>query len=140
MSIEFMFFAAGFVIGAFVSIFVCSICWYQKKMTKYRKPKKSTITPRFAKRELKMNVVKTAIQRDRLILEDSDQVYEYAAKKLLRQIASTIREQLMDNIEVSSDYKTNCMILEFTFWTRRPRQKVRDRRIEEMGRTLGENE
>lgn len=126
MSIEFMFFAAGFVIGAFVSIFVCFICWYQKKMAKYRKPKKSTITPVFAKseikfdeRKLKKNVVTTAIQRDRLMLEDSDQVFEYAAKKLLRQIASTIREQLMDNIEVSRDYKTNCMILKFTFWTRR---------------------
>ena len=126
MSIEFMFFVAGFVIGAFVSIFVCSICWYQEKMTKYRKPKKSTITPVFAKSELKFDesklkkhVVTTAIQRDRLMLEDSDQVYEYAAKKLLRQIASTIREQLMDNIEIHSDEQTNCMILEFTFWTRR---------------------
>lgn len=127
MPIEFMFFVAGFVIGAFVSIFVCSICWYQEKMTKYKKPQKSIITPVIAKSELERNVVRTAIQKDRLRLEDSDQVYEYAAKKLLRQIASTIREQLMDNIEVSSDYKTNCMILEFTFWTRRPRQKVRDR-------------
>lgn len=122
MSIEFMFFVAGFVIGAFVSIFVCSICWYQEKMTKYRKPKTSTITPVFAKSELKMNVVRTAIQRDRLVLEDIDQVYENAAKKLLRQIASTIREQLMDNIEVSSDYKTNCMILEFKFWTIKGRE------------------
>ena len=127
MSIEFMFFAAGFVIGAFVSIFVCFICWYQKKMTKYRKPKTSTITPVFAKSELQMNVVRTAIQKDRLRLDDSDQVFEYAAKKLLRQIASIIKEQLMDNIEVHSDDPTNCMILEFTFWTRRPRQKVRDR-------------
>ena len=127
MSIEFMFFAAGFVIGAFVSIFVCSICWYQEKMSKYRKPKKSTITPRFAKSELMMNVVKTAIQRDRLVLEDTDQVYIYAKKKLLRQIMSILDEHFMDNIEVSSDYKTNCMILEFTFWTRRPRQKVRDK-------------
>lgn len=127
MSIEFMFFAAGFVIGAFVSIFVCFICWYQKKMTKYRKPKTSTITPVFAKSELQMNVVRTAIQKDRLRLDDSDQVYEYAAKKLLRQIASIIKEQLMDNIEVHSDDPTNCMILEFTFWTRKPRQKVRTR-------------
>lgn len=119
MSIEFMFFAAGFVIGAFVSIFVCFICWYQKKMTKYRKPKTSTITPVFAKSELQMNVVRTAIQKDRLRLDDSDQVYEYAAKKLLRQIASIIKEQLMDNIEVHSDDPTNCMILEFKFWTRR---------------------
>ena len=119
MSIELMFFVVGFVIGAFVSIFVCSICWYQEKMSKYRKPQKSTITPVIAKSELQMNVVRTAIQRDRLMLEDSDQVYEYAAKKLLRQIASTIREQLMDNIEVHSDEPTNCMILEFTFWTRR---------------------
>lgn len=125
MSIEFMFFAAGFVIGAFVSIFVCFICWYQKKMTKYRKPKTSTITPVFAKSELQMNVVRTAIQKDRLRLDDSDQVFEYAAKKLLRQIASIIKEQLMDNIEVHSDDPTNCMILEFTFWTRKPRQKVR---------------
>lgn len=125
MSIEFMFFAAGFVIGAFISIFVCSICWYQKKMTKYRKPKTSTITPVFAKSELQMNVVRTAIQKDRLRLDDSDQVFEYAAKKLLRQIASIIKEQLMDNIEVHSDDPTNCMILEFTFWTRKPRQKVR---------------
>lgn len=119
MSIEFMFFAAGFGIGAFVSIFVCFICWYQKKMTKYRKPKTSTKTPVFAKNELQMNVVRTSIQRDRLMLEDSNQVYEYAAKKLLRQIASIIREQLMDNIEINNDEPTNCMILEFTFWTRR---------------------
>lgn len=119
MSIEFMFFAAGFVIGAFVSIFVCFIYWYQKKMTKYRKPKTSTITPVFAKSELQMNVVRTAIQKDRLRLDDSDQVYEYAAKKLLRQIASIIKEQLMDNIEIKNDELTNCMILEFTFWTRR---------------------
>ena len=119
MPIEFMFFVAGFVIGAFVSIFVCSICWYQEKMTKYRKPKTSTITPVFAKSELQMNVVRTAIQKDRLRLDDSDQVYEYAAKKLLRQIASIIKEQLMDNIEVKNDEPTNCMILEFTFWTRR---------------------
>ena len=127
MPIEFMFFAAGFVIGAFVSIFVCSICWYQKKMTKYRKPKKSTITPVIAKSELERNVVRTAIQRDRLMLEDSDQVLEYAKKKLLRQITSILEDNFMDNIEVSSDYKTNCMILEFTFWTRRPSQKVRIR-------------
>ena len=119
MSIEFMFFAAGFVIGAFVSIFVCSICWYQEKMTKYRKPKTSTITPVFAKSELQMNVVRTAIQKDRLRLDDSDQVFEYVAKKLLRQIASIIKEQLLDNIEVKNDEPTNCMILEFTFWTRR---------------------
>ena len=94
-------------------------------MTKYRKPKTSTITPVFAKSELQMNVVRTAIQKDRLRLDDSDQVFEYAAKKLLRQIASIIKEQLMDNIEVHSDDPTNCMILEFTFWTRKPRQKVR---------------
>ena len=119
MSIEFVFFAAGFVIGAFVSIFVCFIYWYQKKMTKYRKPKTSTITPVFAKSELQMNVVRTAIQKDRLRLDDSDQVYEYAAKKLLRQIASIIKEQFMDNIEIKNDEPTNCMILEFTFWTRR---------------------
>lgn len=127
MSIEFMFFAAGFVIGAFVSIFVCFICWYQKKMTKYRKPKTSTITPVFAKGELQMNVVRTAIQKDRLMLEDSDQVLEYAKKKLLRQITSIIDDNFMDNIEVHSDDPTNCMILEFKFWTRKPRQKVRDR-------------
>ena len=122
-----MFFVAGFVIGAFVSIFVCFICWYQKKMTKYRKPKTSTITPVFAKSELQMNVVRTAIQKDRLMLEDSDQVLEYAKQKLLRQITSIIDDNFMDNIEVHSDDPTNCMILEFTFWTRRPRQKVRDR-------------
>lgn len=127
MSIEFMFFAAGFVIGAFVSIFVCFICWYQEKMTKYRKPKTSTITPVFAKGELQMNVVRTAIQKDRLMLEDSDQVLEYAKKKLLRQITSIIDDKFMDNIEVHSDEITNCMILEFTFWTRRPSQKVRIR-------------
>lgn len=119
MSIEFMFFTAGFVIGAFVSIFVCSICWYQEKMIKYRKPKKSTITPVFAKSELQMNVVRTAIQRGRLVSEDKDQVYEYATKKLLRQISSIINEQFMDNIEVRKDEPTNCIILEFTFWTRR---------------------
>lgn len=119
MSIEFMFFAEGFVIGALVSIFACFICWYQEKMTKYRKPKTSRITPVFAKGELKMNVVRTAIQKDRLRLDDRDQVFEYAAKKLLRQIASIIKEQLMDNIEVHNDEPTNCMILEFTFWTRR---------------------
>ncbi len=127
MSIECMSFAAGFVIGAFVSIFALC-CWYQEKMPKNRKPKTSTITPVIAKSDLQINVVRTAIQRDRLMLEDSDQVYKYAAKKLLRQIASVIQEQLMDNIEVSSDYKTNCMILEFTFWTRRsPRKKVRNK-------------
>ena len=119
MPIEFMFFVAGFVIGAFVSIFVCSICWYQEKMSKYRKPKTSTITPVFAKSELQMNVVRTAIQRDRLMLEDSDQVLEYAKKKLLRQITSIMEDNFMDNIEVHSDEPTNCMILEFTFWTRR---------------------
>lgn len=119
MSIEFISFAAGFVIGSFVSIFACFICWYQKKMTKYRKPKTSTITPVFAKSELKMNVVRTAIQKDRLRLDDRDQVYEYAAKKLLRQTASIIQEQLMDNIMIHDDELTNCMILEFTFWTRR---------------------
>lgn len=117
-------FIISFCIGAIVPIFVR---WIYDEMHKAKKPKTSTITPVFAKSELQMNVVKTAIQKDRLRLEDSDQVYEYAAKKLLRQIASTIREQLMDNIEVSSDYKTNCMILEFTFWTRKPRQKVRTR-------------
>lgn len=118
MSIEFMSFAAGLIIGAFVSILgLCS--WYEEKMPKYRKPKTSTITPVFAKSELKKNVVRTAIQRDRLVLEDTDQVYIYAKKKLLRQIMSILDEHFMDNIEVSSDYKTNCMILEFTFWTRR---------------------
>lgn len=117
-------FIISFCIGAIVPIFVR---WIYDEMHKAKKPKTSTITPVFAKSELQMNVVKTAIQKDRLRLEDSDQVYEYAAKKLLRQIASTIREQLMDNIEVSSDYETNCMILEFTFWTRKPRQKVRTR-------------
>lgn len=126
MSIEFMSFAAGLVIGAFVSILgLCS--WYEEKMPKYRKPKTSTITPVFAKSELQMNVVRTAIQKDRLMLEDSDQVLEYAKKKLLRQITSIIDDNFMDNIEVHSDEITNCMILEFTFWTRRPSQKVRIR-------------
>ena len=124
MTTQYIVFIISFCVGAIVPIFVR---WIYDEMHKAKKPKTSTITPVFAKSELQMNVVRTAIQRDRLMLEDSDQVYEYAAKKLLRQIASTIREQLMDNIEVSSDYKTNCMILEFTFWTRRPRQKVRDR-------------
>lgn len=119
MPIEFMFFVAGFVIGAFISVFVCFICWYQKKMTKYRKPKTSIITPVIAKSELQMNVVRTAIQRDRLMLEDSDQVLEYAKHKLLRQITSIIDDKFMDNIKIHRDEPTNCMILEFTFWTRR---------------------
>ena len=124
MTTQYFVFIISFCIGAIVPIFVR---WFYDEMHKAKKPKTSTITPVFAKSELQMNVVRTAIQKDRLRLDDSDQVYEYAAKKLLRQIASIIKEQLMDNIEVSSDYKTNCMILEFTFWTRKPRQKVRTR-------------
>lgn len=116
MTTQYIVFIISFCIGAIVPIIVR---WIYDEMHKAKKPKTSTITPVIAKSELQMNVVRTAIQKDRLMLEDSDQVYEYAAKKLLRQIASTIREQLMDNIEISSDYKTNCMILEFTFWTRR---------------------
>lgn len=113
-------FIISFCIGAIVTIFVR---WFYDEMHKAKKPKKSTITPVIAKSELQMNVVRTAIQRDRLMLEDSDQVYEYAAKKLLRQIASIIQEKLMDNIEVHRDELTNCMILEFTFWTRRGTKK-----------------
>lgn len=116
MTTQYVIFIISFCIGAIVPIFVR---WIYDEMHKAKKPKTSTITPVIAKSELQMNVVRTAIQRNRLMLEDSDQVYEYAAKKLLRQIASTIREQLMDNIEVHSDEPTNCMILEFTFWTRR---------------------
>lgn len=125
MTTQYVIFIISFCIGAIVPIFVR---WIYDEMHKAKKPKKSTITPVIAKSELKMNVVKTAIQRDRLVLENIDQVYEYAAKKLLRQIASTISEQLMDNIEVHNDEPTNCMILEFTFWTRRnPRKKVRNK-------------
>lgn len=124
MTTQYIVFIISFCIGAIVPIFVR---WIYDEMHKAKKPKTSTITPVFAKSELQMNVVRTAIQKDRLRLDDSDQVYEYAAKKLLRQIASIIKEQLMDNIEVHSDDPTNCMILEFTFWTRRPKQKVRDR-------------
>ena len=116
MTTQYIVFIISFCIGAIVPIFVR---WIYDEMHKDKKPKTSTITPVFAKSELQMNVVRTAIQRDRLMFEDSDQVYEYAAKKLLRQIASIIREQLMDNIEVHSDEITNCMILEFKFWTRR---------------------
>lgn len=124
MTTQYIVFIISFCIGAIVPIFVR---WIYDEMHKAKKPKTSTITPVFAKNELQMNVVRTAIQKDRLRLDDSDQVYEYAAKKLLRQIASIIKEQLMDNIEVHSDDSTNCMILEFTFWTRKPRQKVRTR-------------
>ena len=119
MTTQYIVFIISFCIGAFVPIFVR---WIYDEMHKAKKPKTSTITPVIAKSDLQMNVVRTAIQRDRLMLEDSDQVYEYAAKKLLRQIASIIREQLMDNIEVKNDELTNCMILEFTFWTRRGTQ------------------
>lgn len=121
LNVIIVFFTAGIVVGAFLTMGIVHDM-------NSRKPKTSTITPVFAKSELQMNVVRTAIQRDRLMLEDSDQVYEYAAKKLLRQIASIIKEQLMDNIEVKNDEPTNCMILEFTFWTRRnPRKKVRNK-------------
>lgn len=116
MTTQYIVFIISFCIGAIVPIIVR---WIYDEMHKAKKPKTSTITPVIAKSDLQMNVVRTAIQRDRLMLEDSDQVYEYAAKKLLRQIGSIIKEQLMDNIEVHSDELTNCMILEFTFWTRR---------------------
>jgi hypothetical protein len=124
MTTQYVIFIISFCVGAIVPLFVR---WFYDEMHKAKKPKTSTITPVFAKSELQMHVVRTAIQKDRLRLDDSDQVFEYAAKKLLRQIASIIKEQLMDNIEVHSDDPTNCMILEFTFWTRRPRQKVRDK-------------
>ena len=116
MTTQYIVFIISFCIGAIVPIIVR---WIYDEMHKAKKPKTSTITPVIAKSDLQMNVVRTAIQRDRLMLEDSDQVYEYAAKKLLRQIASIIDEQLMDNIEVHKDEPTNCMILEFKFWTRR---------------------
>lgn len=117
MTIQFVIaFIISFCIGAIVPIFVR---WFRDKMQKAKKPKTSTITPVFAKGELQMNVVRTAIQRDRLMLEDPDQVLEYAKKKLLRQITSIIDDNFMDNIEVSKDEIRNCMILEFTFWTRR---------------------
>lgn len=124
MTTQYVIFIISFCVGAIVPIFVR---WFYDEMHKAKKPKKSTITPVIAKSELERNVVRTAIQRDRLMLEDSDQVLEYAKKKLLRQITSILEDNFMDNIEVSSDYKTNCMILEFTFWTRRPSQKVRIR-------------
>ena len=117
MTTQYIVFIISFCIGAIVPIIVRWI--YDEMHKEAKKPKTYTITPVIAKSDLQMNVVRTAIQRDRLMLEDSDQVYEYAAKKLLRQIASIIKEQLMDNIEVHSDDPTNCMILEFTFWTRR---------------------
>lgn len=116
MTTQYVIFIISFCVGVIVPIFVR---WFYDEMHKAKKPKKSTITPVIAKSELKRNVVRTAIQRDRLMLEDSDQVLEYAKKKLLRQITSILEDNFMDNIEVSSDYKTNCMILEFTFWTRR---------------------
>lgn len=119
MTTQYIVFIISFCIGAIVPIFVR---WIYDEMHKAKKPKTSTITPVFAKGELQMNVVRTAIQRDRLMLEDSDQVLEYAKKKLLRQITSIIDDNFMDNIEVHSDEITNCMILEFTFWTRRPRK------------------
>lgn len=115
MTTQYIVFIISFCIGMIVPEFVR---WFYD-MHKSKKPKSSTKTPVFAKSELQMNVVRTAIQKDRLRLDDSDQVYEYAAKKLLRQIASIIQEQLMDNIEVHDDEPTNCMILEYTFWTRR---------------------
>ena len=124
MTTQYIVFIISFCVGAIVPIFVR---WIYDEMHKAKKPKTSTITPVFAKSELQMNVVRTAIQKDRLMLEDSDQVLEYAKQKLLRQITSIIDDNFMDNIEVHSDDPTNCMILEFTFWTRRPRQKVRDR-------------
>lgn len=124
MTTQYIVFIISFCIGAFVPIFVR---WIHDEMHKAKEPKTSTITPVFAKGELQMNVVRTAIQKDRLMLEDSDQVLEYAKKKLLRQITSIIDDNFMDNIEVHSDEITNCMILEFTFWTRRPSQKVRIR-------------
>lgn len=116
MTTQYVIFIISFCIGAIVPIFVR---WIYDEMHKAKKPKTSTITPVIAKSELQMNVVRTAIQRDRLMLEDSDQVYEYAKKKLLRQITSILDDNFMDNIKVHSDEKTNCMILEFTFWTRR---------------------
>lgn len=122
MTTQYIVFIIFFCVGAIVPIFVR---WFYDEMHKAKKPKTSIISPVIAKSELERNVVKTAIQRDRLMLEESDQVLEYAKKKLLRQITSILEDNFMDNIEVSSDYKTNCMILEFTFWTRRPRQKVR---------------
>ena len=124
MTTQYIVFIISFCVGAIVPIFVR---WIYDEMHKAKKPKTSTITPVFAKSELQMNVVRTAIQKDRLMLEDSDQVLEYAKQKLLRQITSIIDDNFMDNIEVHSDDPTNCMILEFTFWTRRPRQKVRDK-------------
>lgn len=116
MTTQYIVFIISFCIGAIVPIIVR---WIYDEMHKAKKPKTSTITPVIAKSELQMNVVRTAIQRDRLMLEDSDQVYEYAKKKLLRQITSILDDNFMDNIKVHSDEKTNCMILEFTFWTRR---------------------
>lgn len=118
MTTQYVIFVISFCVGAIVPLFVR---WFydEMQMHKAKKPKTSTKTPVFAKSELQMYVVRTAIQKDRLRLDDSDQVYEYAAKKLLRQIASIIKEQLMDNIEIKNDEPTNCMILEFTFWTRR---------------------
>ena len=117
MTIQFVIaFIISFCIGAIVPIFVR---WFYDEMQKAKKPKTSTITPVFTKGELQMNVVRTAIQRDRLILDDPDQVLEYAKKKLLRQITSILDDNFMDNIEVSRDDKTNCMILKFTFWTMR---------------------
>lgn len=124
MTTQYVIFIISFCVGVIVPIFVR---WFYDEMHKAKKPKKSTITPVIAKSELERNVVRTAIQRDRLMLEDSDQVLEYAKKKLLRQITSILEDNFMDNIEVSSDEPTNCMILEFTFWTRRPSQKVRIR-------------
>lgn len=124
MTTQYIIFIFSFCIGAIVPIFVR---WIYDEMHKAKKPKTSTITqpktstitPVFAKGELQMNVVRTAIQRDRLMLEDSDQVLEYAKHKLLRQITSIIDDKFMDNIEIHRDEPTNCMILEFTFWTRR---------------------
>lgn len=116
MTTQYVIFIISFCVGAIVSIFVR---WFYDEMHKAKKPKTSTITPVFAKSELQMNVVRTAIQKDRLMLEDSEQVLEYAKQKLLRQITSIIDDNFMDNIEVHSDDPTNCMILEFTFWTRR---------------------
>ena len=124
MTTQYVIFIISFCIGALVPLFVR---WVHDEMHKAKKPKTSTITPVFAKSELQMNIVRTAIQKDRLMLEDSDQVLEYAKQKLLRQITSIIDDNFMDNIEVHSDDPTNCMILEFTFWTRKPRQKVRTR-------------
>lgn len=117
MTTQYIVFIISFCIGAIVPIIVRWI--YDEMHKEAKKPKTSTITPVIAKSELQMNVVRTAIQRDRLMLENSDQVYEYAKKKLLRQITSILDDNFMENIKVSSDYKTNCMILEFTFWTRR---------------------